>query len=165
MTTAPTIANPLSGELIELRSASPGLLLEVVAKLKEREHQQRDWRWAAEEELLRRMDEAGVKLVIVGDQEISIRENLEAVWDVEEVELELAELVRNGRLQARLVADAIERVPRVNRGVVTRLLNMGFEELRRCRSWRRRSRRSIVVAPVPDLSRALPAGAPVWDPE
>jgi len=156
------IPHPETGEALNLRLAPGELLLEVIDKLKGRERGYAQWRRAAEDEILRRMDEAGKKIDIIGDLEVRVRNNNEAHWDPDDTEATLNDLTARGLIAPRFAEGVIVRTITVNRSAINKLLESlapdseAYRELVRCRTWRRRSRRTIETAVVPDLEDALP---------
>jgi len=156
------IVHPRTGEAFDLSTASPGQLVEAVGLLRADELRFANWRRDAEDELIRRLDSSGRRLAVVElpdgtDREIAIRANQESVWDADELDSVLADLVGRGLLAPRMVAGIVTRSVKVDRTRANKLLERfalhtpEWKAIAGCRTWRQKGRRSITVAEVPNL--------------
>jgi hypothetical protein len=157
------IVHPRTGEAFDLSTASPGQLVEAVGLLRADELRFANWRRAAEDELIARLDAEGRRLTVVqlpgarGFREIAIKANQESVWDADELDSVLADLVGRGLLAPRMVAGIVTRSVKVDRTRANKLLERfalhtpEWKAIAGCRTWRQKGRRSITVAEVPNL--------------
>ena len=153
------IVDPSTGEIIDLEKVDPPTLIKAVEMIKRYEEKWKLWRWAAEDEVLRRMDEAQDRLVEVemadGRQlQVEIDARRTRQWDADELEGVLEDLVKRRRLRRIQAMGALERVWKVDGNHMKDLLESlsprseAHKAITACFQWVQRSRRSIKITEV-----------------
>jgi hypothetical protein len=124
-------------------------LAEVLLQIRERQDQLKEARQLVEDELRRRMDLRGRRAMVVGDYGLEIKAAKEAVWDADEAEGVLRQLVDDGVLQAREAVGCITHEVVVHRTEINRLLDKLAPAARRtleqCRRWRTKGSPRLIV--------------------
>lgn len=142
MSSLPAIV-PSTGEVLsldELGSYSDETLAEALLAVREHKTEVERVRKALDEELSRRAAEpcAYGKVWFVGDYELTI--DNARVWDAEELEGTLAELVAEGAISVTEAADVIRRETKVNGTAAARLLKRlsgdALAAVRACHTWK-----------------------------
>lgn len=101
-----------------------------------------------EDEIRRRMELKDRKLAVWGDYEIALESSNESVWNAEELETTLQDLVDDGILRAGELTEIIDRTPTVRRReadrVAKRLSGQPRAAVEACRVWRVKGGRARV---------------------
>jgi hypothetical protein len=150
------VVHPQTGELVvDLHTLPAATLADVQLALKQREGELRDMRREVDSELRRRFDddlaERGIDVtapqalghvLIADDFEVRVTGGRERVWDPDELETTLRELIDAGALDARDCIDVIEHRSVVRGSEAKRLLDRADSDikaaLRRCHTWQRK---------------------------
>jgi hypothetical protein len=157
---AVAVVDPATGELLEaLHTQPPERLADVAFELRARQGELRKMQQAVEAELRRRMVIRDRRLVVFGDYEVKLTR--ESVWDAEELEGVLGELVDRGAVHASELTRVIRRETTVSRTeanrLLTRLSGSARDAIERCMSWRTSGRlqiaRSVALFPPEEVSR------------
>ena len=156
---AAEVVHPLTGEVLEhLDQQPPETLAETLAAIHDRQAQYKTASTLLEEELRRRLLLRGRNQVIFGAWEVAFEQGNESVWDGDELEAALRNLIDAGTLDARECVGVITHDPVVHRTeanrLIGRLTGAARHSVERCRTWRAKGRGRIVVA----RSVALPPG-------
>jgi len=147
------IVHPDTGEVVEaLESAATDRLCDLKLALEDREREMRQMRSAIEFELRSRLEREGRRLAVVGDYEISVDSARTRVWDADDLEVVLRDLVGRGMLQASEVSGLISREVKVDGRKAQRLLGALIGEARDavagCFRWERRGNPRLLVTRV-----------------
>ena len=150
------VIHPVTGEVLgtgrTLEAVGDEDVAEVWIALKAREKELRDMRRIVETELARRCDIRGRPRVLMGNFEVTSKPRRESVWDAEEVERVVRELLDRGVLEARVVTDLIKHETTVSRSnaqsVVDRLSGEDRRALEACRTWQVRGHGVEVVRSI-----------------
>jgi hypothetical protein len=137
----PVIVLGSLGELLErLEQLSPGTLAEIHVAITEQQASLKDAKAQVDDELRRRLEFAGRKLDIYGEYEVALESTRESVWDPDDTEAALRQLVDDGVLHAGELTGVIHHEIRVSRTqinkVLGRLSGSPKMALERCRVWR-----------------------------
>lgn len=150
----PVAVNPRTGETIDLPNARHENLVEALLVLQAHERRAKEWRTAVEDELVRRHGERR-SAQVVGGFEVDIDRGYTRVWDAEELELVLVDLVAAGLVASKDMAGVITREPKTDGRKMQTLLNRvdgdALVELRRCFKWEQRGRAKVRVTLVAEL--------------
>lgn len=138
-----TIIDSGTGEVLSLDDLGryePELIAEALLLVREHKTEVERVRKALDEELTRRAAEhcAYGKVWFVGDFELTV--DNARVWDVDELEGVLGELVEDGVISASTAGDVVTRVPKVNGTNAARLLKRlsgeALAAVRACHTWK-----------------------------
>jgi hypothetical protein len=150
------VVHPQTGEvLLEPERLPTDRLADVSLALKQRESELRAMRRELDAELRRRFDdelrERGLdatdpkalgRVLIAGDFEVRVTGGRERVWDADELEHALRDLIDAGELHARDVVDVIEHATIVHGAAAKRLLDRlsgeTWHAVRACHTWQRK---------------------------
>lgn len=124
----PLPPNPITGEVLDLRTAADVDLASWLDAVRGMEQAQRAAKKVVQDELLRRMDRNASYTIREGDFQITGDSPKPQVhYDVEPLAADLDELVRGGLLteeaRARVIVETVER--KVSQREVNKLLNLG----------------------------------------
>lgn len=154
---ARAVVHPVTGEVlvaadIELETLSPDTLAEALLVAREHESQVRNVRVAIERELKARALRRESKRWLLERFEIAVKPVRESVWDPDELEATVRELVDRGVVDAGEWTDLIRHETIVSRSTAARLERQlsgaALDALKRCRTWRVDSTRTkLVVEP------------------
>lgn len=155
--TAVRVIHPLTGEVLEhLDTQPPETLAEALTVIHARQTQYKDAAAALEDALRRRLIIRGRDQCTFGRYEVTFERGNESVWDGDELEGALRNLIDQGVLDARECVGVITHDPVVHRSEANRLIGRLSGSARasidRCRTWRAKGRGRIVVV----ASVALP---------
>ena len=150
------VIHPLTGEVLErLDQQPPEILAEALAVIHGRQAQYKTAASALEDELRRRLELRGRHQCVFGRYEVSFEQGNESVWDGDELEAALRNLIDQGVLDARECVGVITHDPVVHRTEANRLIGRlsggARHSIERCRSWRAKGRGRIVVAKSVEL--------------
>lgn len=155
-TTDIVVVNPRDGTILDNLNNQPSDLLAAVAHdLRAREKQLAEMRKAVEAVLLGRLEQEGRRLALVGDYEIQVDTGRGRVWDGEDLEHALRELVDAGTLQAGELTGLIRHETKVDGKAAVRLLGLlsgrprGLVEA--CFRWETKGRPRLTVTPSVQL--------------
>lgn len=148
--TSDIVVHPSTGEIIgDLQAAPPEILADTYLHLQDKERQLKEWRQLLATELQARLEIRQRTLMVVGDYEIRYEVGNESMWDAEELELVLRELVDQGVITAAEGVGVINRKVDVNRTeakrLQARLTGHAQAAVKACCTWRRKSRASLTV--------------------
>jgi hypothetical protein len=160
------VVHPQTGEIVDLETLPTDRLAEAVLAFRERERDLKAMRIAVEGEVRHRyeqdLERRGVTypsskhVVCAGDFEIRIEGGNESVWDPDELEVVLRDLIDDGVISAADVTDVIRHETVVSRSsanaLLDRLSGRAYDAVKRCRTWRRKGPGRVQV----DRSIALP---------
>jgi hypothetical protein len=149
-----------TGEVLERLNEQPAdTLAEALHLVLEREAEAKRWADALAVELRRRLAIRQTKLAVFGEWEVEASTSRESVWDGDELEAALQQLVDEGVVRAADVADVITREPVVARSkakaLLARLTGDAHDAVQATCSWREKPGKLTVVRSV-----QLPAPAP-----
>ena len=153
------VIHPLTGEVLDhLDQQPPETLAETLAAIRDRQAQYKTAGETLAAELHRRLILRGRNQTIFGGWEVAFEQGNESVWDGDELEAALRNLIDGGVLDARECVGVITHDPVVHRTeanrLIGRLTGAARHSVERCRTWRAKGRGRIVVA----RSVALPPG-------
>jgi hypothetical protein len=139
----PAVIHPETGELLEnLRELPSETLAETLDAIHRRQRTEKEMCGALEGELRQRLALKKRKLMPAGDWEVAVESSNEAVWDVDDLEEVLEDLVEDGTLQPRELAGVVTHEAVVHRTeinkVVARLTGDAKSALEACRTWRKK---------------------------
>lgn len=145
------VVHPLTGEVLEhLDQQPPEVLAEALAAIHARQSQYKTTAEALSDELTRRLRIRGRNAGTFGPWEVAFEQGNESVWDGDELEAALRNLIDDGVLDARECVGVITHDPVVHRTEANRLIGRlsggARASIERCRSWRVKGRGRIVVA-------------------
>ena len=151
------VVDPRTMEVLDLATVPHTDLIEVFQRLQDYERRAREWRTAAEDELVRRHGDRR-SAQVVGDWEIDVDRGYSRVWDPEELLAVTSDLFKRRMLRASDLAGLVRNEQKVDGRRALTLLNRAdaatVAELRRCFRWEQRGRAKVKVTPVVQL----PAG-------
>lgn len=150
------IVDPRDGTLLENLADEPTDLLAAVAvELKAREQHLKAMRAAVETELTTRVQTAGRRRVTAAGHELKIEPTRGRVWDPEDLEECLRELVDQGTLNAGELTGLITHETKVDGKLAQKLLGSLDGQARglleRCYRWENKGRPKLVITPVAPL--------------
>lgn len=145
------VVHPVTGEVIEqLRQQPPEALAEVLLALREHAAEVKRMDKLVDAELRRRLEIVGRRITIYGDYEVQVDRSWRRVWDADELEGTLRDLVDRGAVHAGEVTEVIRHETVVNgneaRRLLTRLSGDSLAELERCFRWHASDTSKLVVA-------------------
>lgn len=145
------VYDPDDGTVIDLEQHSTGLLAHLVLGFKEREQRYRQMRELVERELMGRVQDGGRKIVLVEGLELKIEYGRGRVWDPDELEHAVRELVDQGTLHAGELTGLITRETKVDGKLAQRLLGAlhgpALERVETCFRWEKKSRPRLSITP------------------
>ena len=155
-TTALAVVDPRDGTVLDdLQDQSTGLLAHVALELKRREQHLHAMRVLVEAELTTRVHDAGRKVVLVDDLELKIEGGRGRVWDGDELELALRDLVDRGTLRAGELTGLITHETKVNGKGMQRLLGLlhgpARAQVETCFTWESKGQPRLVITPSVQL--------------
>jgi hypothetical protein len=111
-----------------------------------------------DDELRRRLEHDGRREAVVGGYQLSVRGGRQRVWDADELEGVVRDLVSSGVLDAGEIAELISREPKVNgrlaASILDRLSGAARDVFAACFAWEARTP-GLSIEPVP---HQLPEG-------
>lgn len=149
-TRSATLADPVTGEVLEL-DATSDVLATCVDEFKRREAQYKAWRRLAEDELAARLAAHNRRRVTVGEWEIELESLGRArVWDTVELEQTLGELVDAGVLHAGELTGLLTPQPakldgKLAANLLGRVTDSARAALERCFRWEQKGRPRLTV--------------------
>jgi hypothetical protein len=149
------VVHPATGEILDpLAIQSPEKLAEMLISVRELQDKLKRFGAVVEDELRGRMETRGRNAWIIGDYGLEIEVRNETVWDGDELEGVLRELVDEGVVNAGELTEVIRHKTEVSRTeanrLVGRLASPARDAVERCRRWERVSRGRVkVVRQVP----------------
>lgn len=115
-------------------------LAEASLLLRERERMYREMRYVIDAELGTRLSRRRHPRQVWATGQFEVKSANESVWDADELEGVLADLIERGELASRDVEGVLKREVVVSRSTANRLLDRlegpAHEAIERCRSWR-----------------------------
>jgi hypothetical protein len=153
------LVDPRSGEVIDLTSAPPEQLIDVVLECRRREGLMQTWRRGCENELRRRLGDR--KLAVFGDHEVRVDSGRGKEWDgvmLRDVILDLIDrsVLAAGEIPEGLVTTQVKVDGNAANRLLDRLQGGDREVVAECFRWVQKGRPRLTVNPVPDLGDALP---------
>jgi len=153
MSTDLAAVNPATGEILEhLEQLPPETLCETLAAITAREADLKRWRGPVETELRRRLKIRQTKLAVFGDWEVEATVRRESVWDADQLEAAMRQLVDEGAVTASDLTGVITREPVVSRSkardLAKRLDGAARELVQACCTWREKPGRVTVTRSV-----------------
>lgn len=150
------VVDPRDGTILEnLDDAPPGLLTEVAVELKRREQHFRAMRALVETELVDRVQAHSRNTVHIAGYELRVEGGRQRVWDPEDLEECLRELVDDGVLHAGELTGLITHVPKVDGKQAQKLLGMVNGRARglleRCFRWETKGKPRLTITPSQPL--------------
>jgi len=145
------VVDPRSGEVLDLATIGEADLLDLFLAAQDYERKVRQWRTAAEDELIRRADElAGFQ---IGGYNVDVDRKSYREWDVDDVEAVVAQLVHANELTLADVAGLIKTQRHIDGNIAKRLIDRGsptvVNALRSCFTWKQRGRATVrITAPT-----------------
>lgn len=154
--TALAVVDPRDGTLLgDLHDESTDLLAHVAVELNARVQQLKAMRERVDAELTQRVHHAGRKIVLVDNLELRVESGRGRVWDGEELEAALRELVDGGVMQAGELTGILDRTPRVDGKQAARLLGLlhgqPLATVEACFRWEQKGRPRLVITPSVQL--------------
>ena len=145
--------NPSTGEVLEnLEQQPPADLCDALDAINTREAQLKAWRAPIETELRRRLNLRQTKLAVFGDWEVEATVRRESVWDADQLEATMRQLVDDGTVTAGDLTGVITREPVVSRSkardLAKRLDGVARELVNACCTWREKPGRVTVTRSV-----------------
>jgi hypothetical protein len=148
------VVDPTSGEVLDLANAPHDQLVKVFLALEERKKAFTEWTKAVEDELVRRHGDRQAAQV-VGDHEVDVDRGFTRVWDPEDLDAVINDLVERGLIDKADAGVVSWANPKVDGRKVAQLLNRvdgdALVELRRCFEWVQKGRAKVKVTPVAKL--------------
>jgi hypothetical protein len=124
-------------------------LADAYVALREQTTRLRRMQAAIDAELRRRLDVRGRSRMLVGEFDVSVEARNESVWDADELERVVRELIDEGVVDAREVTELIKHETTVSRREAQRLVNRLAGRPQRlvkaCCTWRKSPRASLDV--------------------
>jgi hypothetical protein len=166
---ADLVVHPGTGEVLERLDDQPAeVLAEALVAVRARQEEAKRWSDALEAELRRRLQLRQTKLAVFGEWEVEAAAGRESVWDAEQLEGAMRELVDEGVVKAGDVADVITREPVVSRSkakaLQARLTGDARERVAAACTWRDKPGKLTVARsvelPAPEQAAELAPGAP-----
>lgn len=149
----PAVYDPDDGTVIDLEQHSDGLLAHLALAFKEREQRFRQMREVVEAELVDRVRASGRKVKLAGDLELRVDSGRGRVWDPDDLEATVSELVGAGVLQAGELTGLIVRETKVNgtkaRDLLGQLHGQPLEAVEACFRWEQKGRPRLTITPAP----------------
>lgn len=147
---ADVVVHPATGELLlDLDQQPPEVLAEAFALMKVREAELAAWRKLIAAELERRLSMRQRSVWLVGDYEVRHEAGNESVWDADELERVVRELIDEGVISASEVTDLIRHETIVSRTAAkrlqARLTGHAERAVRACCTWRKKPRAALTV--------------------
>jgi len=146
------VVDPRDGTILQdLQTEATGLLAHVALELTERVRQMRLMRELVEAELAHRVHDAGRRVVLVDGLELKVESGRSRVWDPEDLEAALRDLVDAGTLQAGELTGLITHNVHVDGKHAQRLLGLlhgpALAAVERCFRWETKGRERLVITP------------------
>jgi hypothetical protein len=144
------VVHPATGELLPaLDTQPPERLAEMLFAVRELQARLKDFGVLVEDELRGRMETRGRRLWVVGDYGLGLESRNESVWDGEELEGVLRDLVDQGVVTAGELTGLIRHETVVSRTEANRLTGRlsgaAKAAVEACRTWKRVSRGRVKV--------------------
>ena len=154
-----SVVHPLTGEILDnLAQQPPETLAGVLTTVRGEQAALKDFTLQLESELQRRLELRGRKVAVFGKWEVAVEGGRESVWDPDDTEATLRELVDQGAVEARELGGVIRRETVVSRTevnkVLGRLSGSARDALEACRVWRDKGRPRIRVTRSVELINA-----------
>jgi len=150
------VVDPRTGVAFKPEEVRDDLLVEIFTELERRERQMKEWRTAAEDELVRRYGDRRAPWPI-GNVEVSVKRGRGRQWDAEDLMSTVSQLAQDGLLTIRDVQGLVteEKTYKVDGRRAAELLSSlqgeALAELSRCFTWTQRSRPRVEVTPAASL--------------
>lgn len=146
------VVDPRDGTILEnLHDAPPGQLTEVAVELKRREQHFRAMRALVETELVGRVQAHSRNTVHIAGYELRVEGGRQRVWDPEDLEECLRELVDDGVVHAGELTGLITHQAKVNGTQAAKLLGSLNGQARglleRCFQWEQKSKPRLTITP------------------
>lgn len=156
MTDGPQTALTETRAAGEVDLAAPTSVLgQLLLSVRARQKILADLRKALEHEITDRMTKAQKSLITDDGIELRLEHRNESVWDVDELEQVLRELIDEGVIQARDAVGVIKRETTVSRSAANRLvgtlLGQARQRVEACRHWQRSTTPKLEVATAVEL--------------
>jgi hypothetical protein len=135
------VVHPGTGELFEdLESTGPERLADLLLAIRDKQAALKEADHVVSDEIRQRMELRGRRAWVVGDYGLELDAGQTSVWDADELEVALRQLVDDGVLSARectglLTHEVVVHRSELNR-VIARLQGPARELVVRCRTWR-----------------------------
>lgn len=156
------VVDTYSGEVIDLAAVEHEFLVALTVELRRREAQIKQYREAAEAELVERHGDRKVPQVL-GDFEVNVERKWSRDWDADELQGVLDDLVERDLLDSRQASGLVRVIAKVNGTEAQRLLNRlegeALVAVQDCFVWKE-ARPKVTVTAIPDLADALPKQLP-----
>jgi hypothetical protein len=157
------VVHPVTGEVIgQLRQQPPAVLAEVLFELREHAAEVKRMSKLVDDELRRRLETVGRKITIYGDYEVQVDRQWRRVWDADELESTLRDLVDRGAVHAGELTEVIRHETVVNgteaRRLLSRLSGDALHDLERCFRWHASDASRLIVARSVQLPTAEEMG-------
>ena len=147
-TTVVRATHPVTGEIIDLDSPTPELA-RLLLLVDEHLRVCRAAAKAVKDELTGRIGAEPDRKLITGGVMLELRRRSESVWDVEELEVALQELIDAGTISAGDCTGIIDRTPHVHRDRLNRLVGQlpdgARQQVEACRHWQRRTSDALTI--------------------
>lgn len=140
MTDTTTVVHVATGEIVDIDTADDDTLADTLHQLRQHATLVRRWQRAVEGELARRLaDQPKGRVWLTGRYEI--RRTWESVWDADELEGVIADLMSRGVLHRQTTAEIFKHPPvELSRTAANRLLERTtgdtHDQIAACRTWR-----------------------------
>jgi len=148
-----SVINPSTGELVDLHQAPVEYVAEVYLQVREQQTRLEDMRRQLKAELQDRLEIRGVAKMVAGDYEIGESHGTRSVWDGQQLEAVVRDLLDQGVVELRDVVGLIRHDTVVNGNVANslsrRLIGAPKQAAEDCRT-REPERRAF------DVVRSLP---------
>lgn len=149
-----SVFDPRDGEFIDTSTAPAERVADVLHAVREREAALKAARAELEAELRRRLEVRQRKTIVFGGFEVTLDGGRESVWDPDELERTLRDLVDEGALSAGELTGVIRHETTVSRSeakrLVGRLHGRAAAAVKACCTWRD-GRTRVRVTPVVQL--------------
>lgn len=148
--TTDIVVHPATGEVLEhLRQLPAEVLADAQLAIVERQAELKEARAAIDTELRSRLEMRGRRYDIYGEFEITLEGGRESVWDPDDTEATLRQLIDDGTLTAGELTGVIRHETLVSRTqinlVLGRLSGPAKTALERCRVWREKGQPRVRV--------------------
>lgn len=149
---AASVVHPGTGELLPpLESCADDTLADALYALQDYEARAREWRKRIEAELRDRLLREQRAIMVAGGYEVRLKTRNESVWDADELETVVRDLIDRRIVDAAEVTDLIKHETTVSRTQANRLLDRlsgpAHAAVKRCRTWRKTSSSTLEVTP------------------
>jgi hypothetical protein len=149
------VVDPRTGEVLDdLPDVPTDQMAATALELADRAQQLGQMRDVVEGELRARLEAQGRRLAVVGDYELAVRAGRSRVWDPDDLEATLGDLVDQGVLQAGEIAGLVSREPKVDgrqaQQLLGRLTGAAKDALAACFRWQD-GKPKLTITPIAQL--------------